>query len=43
MNHEGSLESLTENIISYCDGDFIKEYSRLVHQQNIHIYRNFIT
>lgn len=43
MNHEGTLESLTENIISYCDGDFIKEYSRLVHQQNIHIYRNFIT
>jgi len=43
MNHEGSLESLTENIISYCDGDFIKEYSRLVHQQNIYIYRNFIT
>ena len=43
MNHEGSLESLTENIINYCDGDFIKEYSRLVHQQNIHIYRNFIT
>lgn len=43
MNREGTLESLTENIISYCDGDFIKEYSRLVHQQNIHIYRNFIT
>ena len=42
MNHEGSLESLTENVISYCDGDFIKEYSRLVHQQNIHMYRNFI-
>ena len=29
MNHEGSLESLTENIISYCDGDFIKEWSNV--------------
>ncbi len=43
MLHEGSLASLTENIISYCDGDFIREYSRLVKQQNIHLYRNFIT
>ena len=43
MLHEGSLVSLTENIISYCDGDFIREYSRLVKQQNIHLYRNFIT
>ena len=43
MLHEGTLVSLTENIIKYCDGDFIREYSRLVKQQNIHLYRNFIT
>lgn len=43
MLHEGSLASLTENIISYCDGDFIREYSRLVKQQNIHLYRSFIS
>ena len=36
---EETLQSLTENLISYCDGDFIKEYSRLVKQQNIHVYR----
>ena len=42
MLHDGSLVSLTENIIKYCDGDFIREYSRLVKQQNIHLYRNFI-
>ena len=43
MLHEGTLVSLTENIIKYCDGEFIREYSRLVKQQNIHLYRNFIT
>lgn len=43
MLHERSLVSLTENIIKYCDGEFIREYSRLVKQQNIHLYRNFIT
>ena len=43
MLHEGNLVSLTENIIKYCDGEFIREYSRLVKQQNIHLYRNFIT
>ena len=42
MVREESLESLTENIIEYCDGDFIREYSRLAKQQNIHIYRSFI-
>lgn len=36
---EETLESLTENLISYCKGDFIKEYSRLINQQNIHFYR----
>ena len=40
---EISYESLTENIIAYCDGDFIKEYSRLTKpQNNIHIYRGKI-
>lgn len=43
MLHEGTLVSLTENIIAYCDGDFIREYSRLVKQQNIHLYRICIT
>lgn len=43
MLKEGSLVSLTENIIRYCDGDFIKEYSRLVQQQNIHLYREKIS
>ena len=43
MVREGSLVSLTENIIKYCDGDFIKEYSRLVQQQNIHLYRKKIS
>ena len=43
MVREGSLVSLTENIIKYCDGDFIKEYSRLVQQQNIHLYREKIS
>lgn len=42
MVREESLESLTENIIEYCDGDFIREYSRLAKQQNIHIYRSFV-
>lgn len=39
MVKEETLQSLTDNLISYCDGEFIKEYSRLVKQQNIHIYR----
>ena len=42
MVQEESLESLTENIIEYCEGDFIREYARLTKQQNIHIYRSFI-
>ncbi len=42
MVREESLESLTENIIEYCKGDFIREYARLTKQQNIHIYRSFI-
>ncbi len=42
MVKEKSLESLTENILEYCNGDFIKEYARLNTQQNIHIYRKAI-
>ena len=42
MVQEKTLESLTENILEYCDGNFIREYSRLTKQQNIHIYRMFI-
>lgn len=42
MLKEVSLETLTENLLAYCNGDFIKEYARLTKQQNIHIYRNQI-
>jgi hypothetical protein len=42
MVKEQTLESLTENILEYCEGNFIREYSRLTKQQNIHIYRAFI-
>lgn len=42
MTKEESMESLTENILSYLSGDFIKEYARLNKQQNIHIYRTVI-
>lgn len=42
MVQEETLESLTENILEYCDGDFIREYARLNKQQNIHIYRTCI-
>lgn len=42
MVREESLESLTKNIIEYCEGDFIREYARLTKQQNIHMYRSFI-
>lgn len=42
MVNEGSLESLTENLLEYFDGSFIREYSRLIKQQNIHVYRNYI-
>ncbi len=39
MVHEESLESITENLIMYSEGSFIKEYTRLTKQQNIHTYR----
>ena len=36
---EKTLEELTNNLMSYCEGAFIKEYSRLIKEQNIHVYR----
>jgi len=43
LMQEVSYASLTENIIAYCDGEFIKEYTRLTKpQNNIHIYRGKI-
>lgn len=39
---EETLESLTQNLLSYCEGSFIKEYSRLVNEHNIRIFRKFI-
>lgn len=42
MVNEETLESLTENLLEYFDGSFIREYSRLTKQQNIHIYRGYI-
>lgn len=42
MVNEETFESLTENIIEYCEGSFIKEYTRLTKQQNIHMYRGSI-
>lgn len=37
---EETFESLTNHLIEYFDGSFIKEYARLMKQQNIHIYSN---
>ena len=42
MASEESLKSLTDNIVEYCDGSFIREYSRLTRGQNIHLYRGDI-
>ncbi len=42
MVQEETLESLTENLLQYCNGEFIHEYARLNKQQNIHIYRRRI-
>lgn len=42
LTRETSLEVLTEHLLEYCDGDFIKEYARLTKQQNIHMYRSHI-
>jgi|GEM_PF-278675 len=42
MVQEETLESLTENLIEYCEGSFVREYARLTRQQNIHLYRDYI-
>ena len=42
MVNEETFESLTENILEYCEGSFIKEYTRLTKKQNIHVYRGNI-
>ena len=42
MVQEQTLESLTENLLEYCEGEFIREYSRLARKQNIHLYRTAI-
>ena len=42
MIHEETFESLTENLLDYFNGDFIKEYSRLTKRQNIRTYRRVI-
>lgn len=39
---ESTLETITNNIIEYCDGDFNREYSRLTKRLNIHFYRTEI-
>jgi len=42
LTRETSLEVITEHLLEYCDGDFIREYARLTKQQNIHMYRSHI-
>jgi len=42
ITKETSLETLTDHLMEYCDGDFIREYARLTKQHNIHMYRSFI-
>ena len=39
---EESFESLTENLIGYFDGSFVREYARLIRQQNVYRYRDVI-
>ncbi len=39
---EESFESLTENLIEYFDGSFVREYARLTRQQNVYRYRGVI-
>lgn len=42
MIHEETFESLTENLLDYFNGDFIKEYARLTKRQNIRTFRRVI-
>ncbi len=39
---EESFESLTDHLIEYFDGGFVKEYARLTKQQNVYRYRGTI-
>lgn len=39
---EESFESLTDHLIEYFDGSFVKEYARLTRQQNVYRYRGVI-
>ena len=39
---EETFETLTDNLIEYFDGDFVKEYARLTKQQNVYRYRGII-
>lgn len=43
FTRETSLETLTDHLMEYCDGDFIREYARLTKGENIHTYRGEIT
>lgn len=42
MAAEGTFSGVTDNLLDYCNGDFIREYARLTQQQNIHLYRSAI-
>lgn len=39
---EETFETLTDNLIEYFDGNFVKEYARLTKQQNVYRYRGII-
>lgn len=42
MIMEETFESLTDNLIEYFDGSFVREYARLTKQQNVYRYRGVI-
>ena len=42
MSVEETFETLTDNLIEYFDGNFVKEYARLTKQQNVYRYRGII-
>ena len=39
---EETFESLTDNLIEYFDGGFVREFARLTRQQNVYRYRGLI-
>lgn len=39
---EETFESLTDNLIEYFDGGFVREFARLTRQQNVYRYRGVI-